>query len=43
MNSIITVENLKKSYGQVEAVKDISFQVEEGKLFAFLGPLGFPQ
>lgn len=40
MNSIITVENLKKSYGQVEAVKDISFQVEEGKLFAFLGPNG---
>jgi multidrug/hemolysin transport system ATP-binding protein len=40
MNRIIEVENLKKSYGSLEAVKDISFYVEEGKLFAFLGPNG---
>lgn len=37
---IIEVENLKKSYGKVEAVKGISFQVEEGSLFSFLGPNG---
>lgn len=37
---IIQVENLVKSYGDVKAVKDISFYVEEGKLFAFLGPNG---
>lgn len=40
MNHIIEVQNLKKSYGQVVAVKDISFYVEPGKLFAFLGPNG---
>ena len=40
MNHIIEVEELKKSYGSLEAVKDISFYAEEGKLFAFLGPNG---
>ncbi len=40
MTEIITVENLVKSYGPVEAVKNISFKVEQGKLFAFLGPNG---
>ena len=40
MDQIIQVENLSKSYGDVQAVKDISFFVEKGKLFAFLGPNG---
>lgn len=40
MTEIISVENLVKSYGSVKAVKDISFKVEQGKLFAFLGPNG---
>ncbi|NLK71784.1 MAG: ATP-binding cassette domain-containing protein, partial [Clostridiales bacterium] len=40
MSSIISVENLKKNYGKVEAVKGIDFFVESGKLFAFLGPNG---
>ncbi len=40
MRHIIEVENLKKSYGNIEAVKGISFYAEEGKLFAFLGPNG---
>ena len=40
MNKIIEVTNLKKSYGKVQAVKDLSFYVETGKLFAFLGPNG---
>jgi multidrug/hemolysin transport system ATP-binding protein len=39
-NHIIEVEHLKKSYGSIEAVKDVSFYAEEGKLFAFLGPNG---
>lgn len=38
--SIITVSHLAKSYGEVKAVKDISFCVAEGSLFAFLGPNG---
>ncbi len=38
--ALINVENLKKSYGAVEAVKGISFKVQEGELFAFLGTNG---
>jgi predicted Rossmann fold flavoprotein len=40
MDKIIEVNGLKKSYGEVSAVKGISFYVEAGKLFAFLGPNG---
>lgn len=40
MDKIIQVKGLKKSYGEIEAVKDIGFYVERGKLFAFLGPNG---
>lgn len=37
---MIDVENLHKSYGQVKAVKGISFHVKKGELFAFLGENG---
>ena len=37
---IIKVENLSKSYGNIQAVKDISFTVSEGGLFSFLGTNG---
>lgn len=40
MEHIIEVKGLKKSYGNIPAVKDLSFYVEAGKLFAFLGPNG---
>ena len=40
MSKIIEVKNLSKSYGDIKAVQDISFDVEEGKLFAFLGENG---
>ena len=40
MSKIIEVTGLKKSFGNVDAVKEISFYVEQGKLFAFLGPNG---
>jgi len=40
MNSIIEVNNFTKKYGNFTAVNDISFNVEEGTLFAFLGPNG---
>ena len=36
----IQVQNLRKNYKEREAVKDISFSVEEGELFAFLGENG---
>jgi len=40
MSNSVKVKNLVKSYGDIEAVKGISFYVEKGKLFAFLGPNG---
>jgi ABC-2 type transport system ATP-binding protein len=40
MANIITVKNLIKKFGDLEAVNDISFEVEQGKIFAFLGPNG---
>lgn len=40
MAQIISVNNLKKSYGAFEAVKGISFSVEKGEIFGLLGPNG---
>ena len=40
MKPIIEVKNFTKKYGDFTAVNDISFQVEEGTIFAFLGPNG---
>ncbi|MGB6134109.1 MAG: ATP-binding cassette domain-containing protein [Acidobacteriaceae bacterium] len=37
---MIRVENLTKTFDQFTAVKDISFQVDTGEIFAFLGPNG---
>ena len=37
---IIAVEGLFKSYGTVEAVRGLSFSVQEGEVFGLLGPNG---
>lgn len=37
MKNIIEIVNLKKYFGNIKAVDDISFTVKEGQLFAFLG------
>jgi len=37
---MIRVENLVKTFGDVKAVDDISFDVAAGEIFAFLGPNG---
>jgi ABC-2 type transport system ATP-binding protein len=37
---MIQVQNLSKKFGDFTAVKDISFNVEAGEIFAFLGPNG---
>jgi len=39
-NTIISVKNLYKKYGEFEAVKGISFDVYEGEVFGLLGPNG---
>jgi ABC-2 type transport system ATP-binding protein len=39
-DSAIEVSNLKKVYGSLNAVDDISFSVKKGEIFAFLGPNG---
>ena len=36
----ISVRALRKSYGATRAVRDVSFNVEEGEVFALLGPNG---
>lgn len=39
MNAV-TVEGLRKRYGDVEAVRGVSFHVREGEIFSLLGPNG---
>lgn len=40
MNNIIEIHNLNKSFGDVRAVSNLSFNVRKGELFAFLGVNG---
>ena len=40
MGSVVEVSGLVKRYGALTAVDGVSFNVEEGALFAFLGPNG---
>jgi len=37
---VVEVHDLRKSYGDVEAVRGISFHVDHGEVFAMLGPNG---
>ncbi len=38
--SIISVKNIKKSFGKVEALRGVSLEVEKGKILGLLGPNG---
>ena len=40
MPNALTVAGLRKSYGSVQAVRDVSFTVEQGEIVALLGPNG---
>ena len=39
-NEILKIENLRKSFGNVEAVKDVNLKINKGDVFGFLGPNG---
>ena len=38
--SILSLDNITKSYGPVRALKGVSFEVPEGSVFGILGPNG---
>jgi ABC-2 type transport system ATP-binding protein len=38
--SILQIENISKSYGEIKAVQDVSFNVEKGRIYGVLGPNG---
>jgi ABC-2 type transport system ATP-binding protein len=38
--SILNISDLKKSYGRIQALKGVSFEVPEGSVFGILGPNG---
>jgi branched-chain amino acid transport system ATP-binding protein len=40
MTAILKVQNLSKSFGGIDAVKDVSFKLEKGQLLAMIGPNG---
>ncbi|MER1968996.1 ABC transporter ATP-binding protein [Castellaniella sp. GW247-6E4] len=40
MNPILSVKGLKKSYGAIQAVRDVSFEVMPGEIFGVIGPNG---
>jgi ABC-2 type transport system ATP-binding protein len=40
MDAAVAVKGLKKTYGKVDAVKGVDFEVAPGEVFGFLGPNG---
>ncbi|NJL49362.1 MAG: ABC transporter ATP-binding protein [Leptolyngbyaceae cyanobacterium SM2_5_2] len=40
MVAAVIIENLKKSYGSVQAVRDVSLTIQPGEIFGLLGPNG---
>ncbi|MBN2572918.1 MAG: ABC transporter ATP-binding protein [Ignavibacteriales bacterium] len=40
MNDIIQINNLKKSFGDIRAVDDVSYKINQGEMFGLVGPDG---
>ena len=40
MQAVLSLHNISKSYGQIQALNNVSFDVPEGSVFGILGPNG---
>ncbi len=40
METILSIKNLNKNYGQVKAVKNVSLEIQKGNVYGILGPNG---
>lgn len=40
MQQVLSIQNVSKSYGPIQALKSVSFEVPEGSVFGILGPNG---
>ncbi|RED23785.1 ABC-2 type transport system ATP-binding protein [Flavobacterium cutihirudinis] len=40
METILTIENLSKRYGRIQALKNVSFSIQKGHVYGILGPNG---
>lgn len=40
METILTIENLHKRYGRIQALKNVSFTIQKGRVYGILGPNG---
>ena len=39
-NEVIKIENLKKYYGKIVGVEDVSLKINKGEIYGFIGPNG---
>ncbi|OAZ04383.1 ABC transporter ATP-binding protein [Flavobacterium succinicans] len=40
METILTIKNLNKRYGRIQALKNVSFEIKKGNVYGILGPNG---
>lgn len=40
METILTIQNLHKRYGRIQALKNVSFDIQKGRVYGILGPNG---